>query len=419
MIKGGALLYAMFLVIVITIISSSFILVNFYTNSNIIKLLKKEQLYLDANSGINYALALHNEIPFNSKVEVDLFSDQHHSVTLEKKNWGAFSVLTSRAIWNKKQIFKSALVGSNISEGEPIALYLADQNKPLSLCGNTKIKGTSYVPRAGIKRAYIEGKSFARKKLIDGIKKYSNKSLPPINKELIELNAIYLESISSLTDSIVSFELVEEKDSIINSFQNTTLLIYSPYSINISNKVIEGNVIIKSDKEIIIQSNAIMSSVILYANSVVIKERFEGDVQIFAKKSLLVEPNCKLKYPSVLALIKKNRENRGMIMIEENTELKGSVFLYNQYFDRKNQPLISIGKNTVIHGQIYSSDLLELKGKVYGGVFCRSLLLKTPSSVYENHLLDVVIDREGLSDFFVGPPLTEETNHQRVIKWLN
>ena len=50
MIKAGTLLYAMFLIIISAIISSSFILINYYNSAYVLQTLKLEQLYKDANS---------------------------------------------------------------------------------------------------------------------------------------------------------------------------------------------------------------------------------------------------------------------------------------------------------------------------------------------------------------------------------
>jgi cytoskeletal protein CcmA (bactofilin family) len=420
MIKAGALLYAMFLIIVIAIISSSFIMVNYYNSAYVVQVLKKEQIYRDANSGINYGLSFHQEIPINSKLEVDLFNDEQHNVLISKKHWGAFYILSSEAKWRNKLVSKSALVGANINEGEEIALYLADQNKPLSLTGRTVITGNCYLPKSGVKRAYIEGKSFVGNKLINGIKYNSNITLPPINEELIAENLKNFSSTESISDSLLDYELFLEQDSIINSFSNKTLVLYSPLNIELSNKVIEGNIIIKSDKQITVQSSAIISNAILYAKGIILKKNVEGTMQVFAKDSIIVEENCQLHYPSVLALIGQgNSIISRKISIAAKTVIKGSVFLYNENFDRKHQSLISIGEKAEITGQVYSSELLELKGKVQGGVFCKKLLLKTSSSVYENHLMDAVINREELSEYFVGVPLTETIKHQRIIKWLN
>ncbi|NQX98794.1 MAG: hypothetical protein HRT73_13085, partial [Flavobacteriales bacterium] len=151
-----------------------------------------------------------------------------------------------------------------------------------------------------------------------------------------------------------------------------------------------------------------------------LEKNTKGTMQIFAQDSIWIEEKCQLNYPSVIALIGKgNTEISRKIIIEEDVLIKGVVFLYNENFDRKHQALISIGEKSEITGQVYSSELLELKGKVIGGVFCKKLLLKTPSSVYENHLMDAVINRKDLSEYFVGVPLTEVIKNQRIIKWLN
>ncbi|MBL4669089.1 MAG: hypothetical protein JKY30_07475 [Flavobacteriales bacterium] len=420
MIKAGALLYAMFLIIVIAIISSSFILVNYYNSAYVIGSLKQEQLYRDASSGINYGLSFHQEIPLNSTIEIDLFNDEQHKVNVGKKQWGAFYILSAEAKWKNKLAVKSALIGANINEGEKIALYLADQNKPLSLTGRTIITGNCYLPKAGVKRAYIEGKSFVGNKLINGLKYNSQKSLPKINNELINENMKSFSPTLSITDSVLDYELFFEQDSIINSFQNKTLVLYSPLTINLSNKIIEGNIIIKSDKQILVSSSTIITNVILYAKGIILEKNTKGTMQIFAQDSIWIEEKCQLNYPSVIALIGKgNTEISRKIIIEEDVLIKGVVFLYNENFDRKHQALISIGEKSEITGQVYSSELLELKGKVIGGVFCKKLLLKTPSSVYENHLMDAVINRKDLSEYFVGVPLTEVIKNQRIIKWLN
>ncbi len=420
MIKAGTLLYAMFLIIISAIISSSFILINYYNSAYVLQTLKLEQLYKDANSGINYGLSLHEQIPINSKVEIDLFDDEQHKVVIEKTHWGAFYILSAEATWRNKFFSKSALIGANINEGEKIALYLTNQNKPLSLAGNTEITGICYLPEAGVKRAYIEGLSFSGTKLINGKKLISNKTLPPINEELIRENLNNFSLSFSENDSLMNYELFIEKDSIINTFQNKTLVLYAPLSITIENKVIEGNIIIKSDHEITVKPSATISNAILYAKGIIFEEDVAANVQLFAKDSIMIGENCQLNYPSVIALLGEGiAVNTRKIIVAQNVVIKGSIFLYNEIFDRKNQTLVSIGENSEVTGQIYSSELLELRGKVEGGVFCQKFLLKTPSSVYENHLMNTVINREELSEYFVGVPLTEMIQHQRIIKWLN
>ncbi len=418
--KAGALLYALFLIIVIAIISSSFILVNYYNSAFVLQSLKQEQLYKDVSSGVNYGLSFHEEIPINSQVEVDLYDDEQHEILLEKKHWGAFYILTAAAKWKNKSATKSALIGANIHEGEQVALYLSDENKPLSLTGKTQITGNCYLPKAGVKRAYIEGKSFVGNKLINGTTFNSSKTLPPVSKELIDENFKNFFPDEGINDSLMDYELFLEQDTITNSFQNKTLVLYSPLQIELFNKVIDGNIRIKSDKNIVVDQSTEITNAVLYAKGVVLKQNTVGTIQVFAQDSVAIAEDCLLKYPSVVALIGKGNatENR-KVVVGKGAQIKGSVFLYNENYDRKKQAIVSIGEGAEITGQVYSSEVLELKGNIVGGAYCKKLLLKTPSSVYENHLMDAVINRAELSEYFVGISLTEMIKNQQIIKWLN
>ena len=418
MIKAGALLYAMFLVIVISIISSSFVLINYYNSTFVLHALKQEQLFKDVKSGINYGLASHQEISINKELTINLFNEEQHQVTLLKKTWGAFYQLTSSASWRNKFASKTALIGTNINNSEKIAIYLTDQNKPLSLTGKTNIVGDCYLPKSGVKRAYIEGENFSGNKLINGLKKTSNKNLPTINEKLIKEN--YNQFSININDSIIDYELVLEQDSIINSFQNKALVLYSPFSIVLSNKLIEGNIIIKSDRNIVIESSANLNNIICYAKGIIIENNTQTSAQFFVQDSIIIGNDCQLNYPSVVALLGKgNASSQRKISIGKDAIIKGSIFLYNENYDRKNQAFISINEGSKIMGEVYSSELLELKGEVEGGVFCKSFLLKTPSSVYQNHLMDVTINRTALSEHFVGVALIEDINQHQIIKWLN
>ena len=80
MIKAGALLYAMFLIIVVAIMSSSFVLVNYVNDAFALRVIKKKQLYDDVHSGINYGLTFYNNLQLNEEVETDLFDDGKHKV---------------------------------------------------------------------------------------------------------------------------------------------------------------------------------------------------------------------------------------------------------------------------------------------------------------------------------------------------
>ncbi|MCB0401205.1 MAG: hypothetical protein KDD41_03920 [Flavobacteriales bacterium] len=418
MIKAGALLYAMFLVVVIAIITSSFILVDYFNNAYITRAIKEETAYRNLHSGMNYGQVNYQHLPINTKHKLDLFDDGSE-VILYKQSWGAFYRLTASTDGNKGEISKSALLGSDYRHEEQVAIYLLDQNKPLSLTGKTDIKGICYLPKKGVERAYIEGKSFSGATLINGTKKTSANKLPEINTELIRENEQWLHQAPSLADSIMDYELFLETDTVRNGFGNRTLTLYSPHTIVVENKTIRGNIILKSERNIIIRNTARMEDVLCYARGIQVEEDCVLNGQFFATDSIVTENNCRFVYPSVIALLNSGKNDQKKITLGEKNVLKGSVFLNCNQYDHKNRAALSIGEGSEIMGQVYSSDQLELRGNVSGGLTCRSFLLRTPSSVYENHLMDVTIDRSALPDDFVGVALTETTTNYRIIKWLD
>lgn len=420
MIKAGALLYSMFLVIVISIISSSFILINYYNNTYVLGALKQEQLFRDVNSGINYGLSFNQEIQYNQKVEINLFDDEQHTVSLFKKSWGAFYLLTSSAEWRNKTVAKTAFVGANIDDEKKIAIYLADQNKPLSLTGNTIISGNCFLPKAGVKRAYIEGHSFLGQKLINGETRNSEVSLPSINKKLFEENYANFSIGNSEMDSVVDFTLLINNDTIINSFLNKTLVLYSPNSIVLDNKFVMGNIKILCNENITVRSSSKIDNIILYSKGILLEENTTANVQLFATDSIKIEDNCILNYPSVVSVLGKgDSKMQRKIIIGKQVKIKGVVLLVDENTLQTNISKIAIGEKGELMGYIYSSELVELNGDVIGGVYCKNFMLKTPSSIYQNHLMDVKIDRENLPKDFVGVALIDDIINHQIIRWVD
>ena len=415
MIKAGALLYAMFLVVVSTITCSSFILYNYHSNYFITGLLKKEQMIKDIYSGINYAMT--ENMKYGVPVQIDLFDNEKSKVEVEKTHWGAFNRYRASAEMKHYKVEKMALSGGGLTDQK--ALYLVETNKALSLCGKTIIKGDCYLPKAGVKRAYVEGKNFYGTKLIQGTKYNSNKKLPEIQLDLIDRNSTFFQTVNPQNDSLVEWDEFFEEDSISNSFALSTTLLYSASVIHVKDQLISGNIILQSDKGIVFESQSKVSSIVVYAPYVHIKEGFSGNLQVFASDSIRLENEVVLSYPSLLGLINKGHNKEGKVWVGEDCKVNGGLFLYKQFLERKTRGLLSVGANSEITGEVYSSDLLELKGSVTGSVYCRNFYLKTASSVYENHLIDATINRVDLPDEYVAPMLTDELKSEQVIQWLN
>jgi hypothetical protein len=418
MLKASSIIFALVISLVIGLISGSLILFSHFYRMEMAHYEVENRLIRNADSGINYLLAVPELVPPGQQKTIDLYGDGIDSVLLARKYWGGFEVVMSRAFHHRKSQFRKALVGRFIPEEKRVSLYLVDRSRPLSLCGETILDGVCYLPEGGVKRAYIEGQNYKGDKLVYGTKRISQKTLPDFNKELIAHNQNYLNHSFSNTDSIVGLAELES-DSVQHSFQKKSLVIYDEDRIDLNGFSLKENIVVVSKRAITVGVDSKLNDIVLYAPAITIEEGFQGQIQAFASKNITVEKEVLLEYPSVLGCITKvNDSEEPVLTIDVNTVVDGVVFAQGKAQGRK-ELRVEVKANTTISGQLYVTGNLDLKGNVFGSVFCHKLVLKTPSSVYENHLLNVEINHKKLSPYFAGINLLENNGEKTIVKWIN
>jgi hypothetical protein len=420
MIKASSLFYAIVISIIIAIVSSSLILFAYLNRIAFDNIQTQERLNLNADSGLNLLMSRQSLVELGQPKIIDLYAAGEDSVFLSRHSWGAFEVVISRAIFHNQAVERIAQVGSARDSSNLYSIYLADEGKPLALCGNTKIKGAAFLPKSGAERAYIEGQNFTGTELIEGVRKTSKNELPEFNPELIKhVEQLLKEKKISDNDSLLTIDRPFSGDSIINSFKNVPLVLSARGPIAIRNGVYSGNVVIISDTLITVDATAMLTDVILAAPKIIFEEGFKGNLQTFASDSIIVKKNVTFRYPSVLGIVAAKAEKNCAIVLNENDSLAGNLFIYQVTIDSYKRAGILIGNKSVISGQVYSSGYIDMKGTVFGSLMCSKFLLVTPSSVYENHLLNAVIDQPALPAYFTGITLMKGSAAKKIVKWLN
>lgn len=380
--------------------------------------LQREKLKADALSGINYFLCSPKVIAINETQNLQLYNDENSSVEITRKKWGVFDLIISKAVWQKHSYSMVAITGDNFSETDKIALYLADRNKPLGVCGDTKIKGTCYLPKAGVEPTYIEGKNFTGKEMINGTKKISEKIMP-IFDDIKEYYSIVKErKFLAESDSVIEYSDFIS-DTLVNSFLNKTILLYSVNDIKLENKFLKGNIKVVSEKSVKIAKLNELQDIIVVAPYVNFNKGFSGRLQAYASDSLSVDDEVEINYPSVLGvLVTRTDTIQPYILIKQKAKVAGLVFLYSETTPAVLKPYIKIDKDALICGQLISSCDIQLQGTVQGSVYCNRFILKTPSSYYENNLLDAVVDFTELPKEYVGICAGDNHTQKKIVKWL-
>lgn len=418
-VKGNSLIYSLFVMLVVTIISSSLILYAYLNNRSLLNVFHKEEVMNYVTSGVN--LLLDNAYLKGGGVEENrsLFGIEGDHVTLQKYRWGMYTLIHSEKNWHDYHYSKTALTGAHISPENRVALYLSDKEKPLSLCGRSRLKGKVLLPKAGLKTATIEGEMFTGEGP-DPTKTGRSKKDLPINAGLF--NELSFDNLKQkyLDNKINSINPKINEDTLENKFTNKAIVMYGESPMNLSNTNARGHVVFFSETSITVNSSCYLEDVLLIAPSIFIGPGFKGSIQAFARDTIAVFENVTLEYPSVLCALDKNPgESPSFLFMDKQAQLQGIVVNYCTSPLEEYPPITRILEESTITGQLLCNGIFEHKGIVKGMVFCNYFYIKTPVSVYENHLFNAVIDVTALPVDYCGVDFTIEKKYNKVVKWLH
>lgn len=406
--QASSLMYALMITLLIALLSSMFISMVHLSHIRVDMLSIRERLVRNCESGMEIALH-HSDGP--EEEVLDLFQEGIDSIKIERKYWGAYRLLKVRSFFRREGLEQIVLAGKQLDTD--LVLYLADKNRALNLCGNTQIHGNAYLPPSGIKRAYIEGKTFTGGELLYGEKHLSEKYLPGVTPGLLE--ALYRDDLlegKNFLDVSNENELLVER-----SFAKPTEVLYEGDVLQLDGHY-SGNILIVADSLVEINAGARLEDVLVYAPIIKVQDGFSGSVQLFASDSLLLGKSCFLKYPSVAACY--NSEKEAFVGLMENTKVEGMIFCKGKLKKRSFATHVFMDKDTELLGELYvEGGNLELRSsQVIGSTYCDRFVLHTRSSVYENHLIDVKLNRGDLPTHYAASALSLTNGEKTIVKCL-
>ncbi|MCB0395295.1 MAG: hypothetical protein KDD36_01500 [Flavobacteriales bacterium] len=413
MLKASSLIYALAVALLIAALSSSFILLSYLFNVQTLRMDERARESRNTLSGLY--LMLGEDAPGQQATEVDLYGDGSDNISVRRYPWGVFEVAVAQTL-TRNVAERAVLMGRKPGPDSDYALYLSDRNRALSVCGKTLVRGKAYLPEAMVKRAYIEGKSFDGQRLIDGVTSKSDKAVkPPDTDALGELDRQMTERFST-EDSLYIFA---DNQPILNMHQSFTAppRVITGTSIVVGDVDLLGHIVIQADRKISVLRSAHLKQVLLIAPIIEIESGFNGSLQALATEDIIVGEDCQLAYPSALVLrSQKTGKESSEVRMEKNASVGGVIFVMPR--ERNSRTLVVLGEETTLTGQVYVQGNAQVQGTIHGNLTVDELILKTPSSVYQNHLLDAVIDRESLSDFYVGAALWPDAAEKKWVQWL-
>jgi hypothetical protein len=410
--KGGALYIAIIVSIVIGVLLSMFVLLAHYNQRNVTVFTRSTQLYYNLKSAFEIAQSDYFTSELNGKWFKNSSNDD--SIKIKKLNWGSF-VLIQAITKNRHQTFSQAGLYGTFMNADT-ALMISDNSRPIGLSGKIEFKANCYLPKAGIKPAFIEGQSYQSSTQNASFIRSSNVSIPKVNEGIIKGLKEQFE-ISVYTDSIIN----ELPDKIDHSFTAKTI-VYEIGKANLSGKYWKNNIKLICRNDIELDSSCHFENVLIVGKKVKFKRNFKGSIHVIASDSIITEKECEFLYPSSFTLLATddNSSNLKCIMLNEDCIFSGGIIAINQSESATaSKVFVKLNASCRIKGLIYSSDYLHLEGQLNATVIANTLLLKTPSAVYENHILACEIDPKKYSHILAVPLLFKTNSKLQCCKKVN
>ena len=411
MVKAAALYIVIIISLMIAVISASLLSVAFYYRLEHQKKARLDRLSSNLESGIAITLSSGYTV-LDTLQHKSLYADQQDSVILYQTHWGMYELQTVKTFELMDTLQRSFLTG--LTDKDSSAIYLADEDRPLSLSGDTRITGDGELPKSGLKQSYVDGKSYTGKELIKGRIKTSTRELPALDEKRI-------------TELLKPFTTVSKanlnKDSMINSFFNP-LMVYKMKAsqLDISAIKLKGKIILVSDTTLTLGDDLVLEDALVYAPAILVKDGFKGSCQLFARDSIIIGKNCNFLYPSFAGVFKPETSKiQSKISLGQDSHFAGVLLSYEKKRSDL-QTLIALGKGSEVKGEVFATGYIKLEAPVtvYGKVSAKRFLMQKSGTLYENYLIDVVLNRKLLSKYYLGSALFQSKDQDKqILKWLH
>ncbi|WP_285060250.1 hypothetical protein [Pedobacter ginsengisoli] len=411
MIRASALYISLIVSILIVLVCGSMLLIGFTYRMQERK--QERAQLLRENVASAMLILMQQDFKADTAQQLSLYGKEKDSVSLEKKAWGIYELGLAASWINADTLRKAFLIGTPLTDSLKV-LYLADEDRPMSITGKSLIKGTAYLPKSGIKAAYVESSGYADKTLVYGATRDSERDMPAPDAGLLK-SLEDLPAFASDADRL--------QDTVENSFFNPVRRLHvEKDDVFVSGFKAKGHVIISSDSMLVVDKDCMLDGVILVAPYVKIEDNFSGRLQVVATDSIAVGNEVKLSYPSALLVLKNDTaKHQVKIAVGRKSVIEGALFAWEKERSVL-MPLIQVGEEAVIKGEVWSKGYVALSktARVNGSVSAIRLMARVASAIYENYLIDVKLDKTALPKYYLSSELlNKQVKSGRLLCWVN
>jgi hypothetical protein len=408
---------AILIALVIAVLCSSLITAAYIYRHHYQVKFRTDRLYYNLYSGINILLS--SPVGYSNETKRTLFDDSPDSVSLHRFEWGIFDIGIVRTFDQLDTVTRTFSIGYLPDSATWAVLYVADNDRPLSVSGKTLIRGNAWLPKAGTREAYVDNQGYeGDKKIISGGRRHdSQKQLPGPAQERLALLEKYFQG------AFPNDSLFFQGDSIVNSFRMPVrYLNCGKVPKTLSHVFLKGHLVILSDTTLTIDSTARLDHILIAAQTIIVKDGFRGSCQLFATDSIHIGRGSRLEYPSCAGIVSGARPTAAQpkVFIGEKVSMNGAVFICKKNKDTL-LPLITLAKGSVISGQLYTTGIIQYQESpvINGSTYTGRFVYQKNGTIYENYLISSTADARALSPYYLGGMLLPGISKKpKILEWL-
>ena len=399
--KGGALYVSILVSVVIGILLSLLILLSEYEQRVIFRSSSFQQLHRNLES----AFQMSQSTFLKDGIEGNWFKNTYNedSIRIQKKSWGAYDVFCLQTKNRHNQLSETGVYG-HLSLTDT-ALMVSDYGRALSVSGIFVLKGDAFLPKSGIRPAFIEGQSYISVPENSHYIKAAPLGIPQANLRFLErINSQKTVEIRE-DDSLIETLPIE----LNQSFENHTL-VYRTGILHLSHQRLKGNIKLIAH-EIKIDSACRLENILLVCKKIRFADGFKGTLHVIASDSISTGSKSVFDYPSSMIICSEKEKSSTFQTIElgSYSVFKGAILAFGNGRNALQKVFVKLHKGSEVRGMVYSSDYLHLEGKHGATIIADKLLLKTPSAVYENHLLSCEVNPKKFKGIMALPNIFDKT----------
>ncbi|PKP03989.1 MAG: hypothetical protein CVU11_06420 [Bacteroidetes bacterium HGW-Bacteroidetes-6] len=412
--EGGIMLYALFISVVMVLITSLILSLNGMNGRFNESVLQKHTCRTNVKNAIILAMAEPNLFPVDKTVSFSLFEGKNDSVSITRRYWGIYETVTASSKVLGASQTQSVLVSTFWNDEELPALWLSPSQFRCKIAGNSTIEGQCKIPGLRFEKTTMNKVPFTG-------------TIPPAGQ------ISDAERITELPDYLIrlTFEdfignLPARNEMSIsnplegyNSFANATQITFLENNTRIDKGNISGNQVIICDGILAISADVQMTDIVIIAKSIIFDDSFNGSVQAFARDSIITGGNSFFGYPSAFVVYSQNNDNLpAKISLGKESDFFGTILCWSQRPTIRNHFLVELTSDSHVTGNVFCNGFTELNGTVEGHVITKATLLHLNGGTHENTLYNCRITKNSKNKDFIGLNLMKDSKKMKNIKML-